>query len=61
MMTDLKPCPFCDGKAYVQYNFFETAEVVCSVCGAKGPARCGPEHDERAIEAWNRRVNDAAD
>ena len=30
-----KLCPFCGGKAYVQFSFYETAEVVCSECGAK--------------------------
>lgn len=34
MSTELKPCPFCGGAAYVQFVFFQTAEVVCSVCGA---------------------------
>ena len=54
-----KLCPFCGGKAFVQFSFYETAEVVCSECRAKGPAFCGgDDFDERAIKAWNRRVHD---
>ena len=56
-MAELKPCPFCGGVAYVQYNFYLTAEVVCSNCGSKGTACCGVNIDERAIEAWNRRAD----
>ena len=56
-MTKPKRCPFCGGRAYVQFSFYETAEVVCSECGAKGPGACMFDIEERAVEAWNRRVS----
>lgn len=57
-MDELKPCPFCGGEAYVQFSAFQTAEVVCSKCGARGTAWCFEKNEERAIESWNRRVED---
>ena len=65
-MEELKPCPFCGGKAYIYYhenssiyrsNIFRAtyrAHISCDRCkatlGVRSTAR-------RAIEAWNRRVD----
>ena len=69
-MTELKPCPFCGGKAIL------VALSVCSgyiACIAECHFESAKfwdnmlEHEEekkwfkKAIEAWNRRVNDATD
>ena len=66
-MAELKPCPFCGCKAMVdKHSFYNdrdkaftdfTYGVMCMVCGAKGSQFYTDE--ERAIEAWNRRVNNA--
>ena len=58
-MEELKPCPFCGGKAdLVDYGLTGRMKVVqCSDCGARTRAfdpkvKCG----ENAIDAWNRRA-----
>ena len=57
-MKDIKPCPFCGGKAFLgqyQTNFFATLYAVrCEDCNSVGKS-CKTE--EEAAEAWNRRVN----
>lgn len=72
-MPELKPCPFCGGKAkckeiqFVDENeahaFIECAgcrQYVATVWWAKGIVKFAPEDIwDSAIEAWNRRVNDA--
>lgn len=53
----LKPCPFCGEKAkHVYFKFTDTHSVLCRNCGAES-YEFGTE--EEAIEAWNRRANDA--
>lgn len=54
--TKLKPCPFCGGEA----RFANTDEnwIACVDCGAETTFF---DTKEEAIEAWNRRANDAAD
>ena len=69
-MAELKPCPFCWGKArytFGKYNLlgsYGTAEeerrwygVRCSKCGVSQPKR---KYDTRELstEAWNRRAED---
>ena len=59
-MAELKPCPFCGGKAILQhtsegrgYSF-----IRCTRCFTKGQSFCmkfDASSDEEAIEAWNRR------
>ena len=55
-MSELKPCPFCGGEAKL-YSAFKKkkAFVLCKSCEASSPMRTEAE----AIEAWNRRANDA--
>ena len=72
-MTELKPCPFCGGKAQIRYtgngsgpsgytsNVVMRSKpgfVMCLNCEVAMPrnSRVG-----RAIEKWNRRVNDDFD
>lgn len=61
MQNELKPCPFCGGKAiilqtdtsYRYSKYFAT----CNSCGAEMPRVCRTR--EEAIEVWNRRVDNA--
>lgn len=60
-MTDLKPCPFCGGKAYLFVN--DGVRVICPKCGAT--TKClvdamtskgvSGNATKAVIEAWNRR------
>ena len=72
-MLELKPCPFCGSEAnlyYVEGKRYYFVLCECEVCGAKTKSfLIGREIDEktwfetlpahRAIEAWNRRKEDA--
>ena len=57
----LKPCPFCGGEACIQRHEFigyaETFGVVCLDCCCE--TRQFFYNKKDAIEAWNRRTNDA--
>lgn len=57
MMRELKPCPFCDGKAeLVDYGLTGRLKVVmCLDCGARTRVF---ERGENACDAWNRRARD---
>lgn len=68
-MTELKPCPFCNGQAEERYlkrkgllaRFvfpYSTHYVYirCAGCGATSEVKLT---SEGAIEAWNRRANDS--
>lgn len=58
-MTELKPCPFCGGEAFVRY-IMPCSAVQCEKCGASTGIYSDyyEEVDGRskAIEAWNRRI-----
>ena len=62
MATELKPCPFCGGRACVRKNkgIFETFNVYCmnEDCRVEPITHSYYRKDE-AIEAWNRRAEDA--
>ena len=60
MMTELKPCPFCGGEAFVHKFTIEGTDgffisVMCRVCYAQTGNQTKEAH---AIEAWNRRADD---
>ena len=56
---ELKPCPFCGGKAIVLHtkSIYELPHffVTCGSCGVETPRVCKTE--EQAREVWNRRSN----
>lgn len=64
MMSELKPCPFCGSEVFLMvvpphtHIIFDMPEcegeafVECTNCGAA----IGERTEERAIDAWNRRV-----
>lgn len=49
-MSNLKPCPFCGGKASFKPRSFKAS---CDKCGACVPV--GATSSDEAIAAWNRR------
>ena len=53
MPNELKPCPFCGGKARRYEGKFENYGIICTKCSAKiyGYASKGA-----TARAWNRRV-----
>ena len=63
MFQELKPCPFCGGEAELNHEFMpiEKSYVRCRKCDINGQAfgkAFGYASDDKAIEAWNRRVED---
>lgn len=66
-MTELKPCPFCGGKAMIKTSVSilipkcATAMCYCKKCNASGKLFEDNNHDGtfiyEAIEAWNWRID----
>ena len=57
--TELKPCPFCGGKGILSFETQGYSFVVCEGCGCmtqKVWVDRTYSSDEKAKEAWNRRV-----
>lgn len=59
-MNELKPCPFCGGKARLFVS--NGVRVLCPICGATtrilvDSERVGTSAVEDVIKAWNRRGN----
>ena len=50
-MSELKPCPCCNGISWVDYRAF-TTYVYCDKCGLRTKAY---NTEAEAIEAWNTR------
>jgi hypothetical protein len=53
--VNIKPCAFCnnmDPKKYSVQTFGNLSQILCSGCGALGPAGNG---DDEALEGWNTR------
>ena len=65
-MAELKPCPFCGGKALLSHDYEGTGAsyVRCQKCGLESIIfirAFDTASDDRAAEFWNRRVdNDLA-
>lgn len=64
-MTKLKPCPFCGGEAEMKHVNSRgrkiSSKVCCRECGIEGKTYLvdvSYSSDEKATEAWNRRVSD---
>ena len=58
-MAELKPCPFCGGRAFID-RFMQPKEeyrIMCTNCSARFGRYAGLNKKE-AIEAWNRRAED---
>ena len=59
VMTKLKPCPFCGGKAKIEKHesgmFFKSTYwfVICGMCRGRTFLQ---DTQEEAIEAWNKRT-----
>ena len=66
-MDELKPCPFCGGKAKLYVH--DGVRVLCTKCGATSMSLedyyNGLDIKSNAVRdviaAWNRRVNDGND
>ena len=64
---NLKPCPFCGGRAVVEAKTFDVfnvgAYVFCTECGARTKvfnSHTGlyRESEKLAADAWNKRIDD---
>lgn len=56
-MEELKPCPFCGGRAEVQWGYFAFHAYCTESCGCEliSPKDDGWTEDE-AVAAWNKRA-----
>lgn len=66
-MTELKPCPFCGGEAYVAYNDSDCTWIVrCFHCRAEVAEHMCFDYGENSMKAtreyvvdkWNQREGD---
>lgn len=56
MSKDLKPCPFCGGVAMISKDMIGDYRVECYHCFAH---TFYEDSEEKAIEEWNRRADNA--
>lgn len=63
MCKELKPCPFCGGKAEIIIFSAEYGTVTVGCTNEECDITMGKAFftDEEAIRHWNRRVNDETD
>ena len=61
-MTELKPCPFCGGEAFLAEYVYELYNCFVSMhfveCNGCHTTTFEYDSEEEATEAWNRRVED---
>ena len=62
-MIELKPCPFCGGKALLSHDHagIGASYVRCEKCGLESIRFLRSfeyASDDRAVEFWNRRADD---
>lgn len=55
-MAELKPCPFCGGKAETKIGVFGICAVSYNNCGAM-VTFLENESKNKAVECWNRRTS----
>lgn len=58
MSNELKPCPFCGGRAYLSERMNGGYYVECESIGGCLAESGNYDTEEQAVEAWNRRVVD---
>ena len=61
MNKELKPCPFCGGKACIMKTDYPPWVIYCTICGASIHGYVFEEKKDVKvlIEAWNMRVENA--
>ena len=55
---EIKPCPFCGGRAAIGNSFWDGTFVYCTNCNASTDSFCDDKEvvaKQRAVNAWNRR------
>lgn len=57
-MMELKPCPFCGGKADIGEQYDGLYFVICTACLSSSPSSKSKELVERH---WNRRVTNGTE
>ena len=66
-MTELKPCPFCGGKAVLSHKTEwdeKCSYVYCTTCSIRTagvPVSSEYSSDEKAVKVWNRREGECQD
>lgn len=69
MQSEVKPCPFCGGRAELMTHYDTDPEielVSCTNCGARGPEYVNNGemlivHPDVAVAVWNRRAEGGAE
>lgn len=61
MSNELKPCPFCGGKAFVWRTNHKTYVQCKNFNAFYHLVQMAGKTDEEAFEKWNRRYNDEVD
>lgn len=60
-MNELKPCPFCGGKAKLTHEADISSFVICTICRTSGNhfiKKFDRSSDDEAVAWWNMRAND---